>query len=282
MWGIRQHRGHVLVVDDEPQIAPAIAFALSGEHEVTVADGATDALARIARGERYDVILCDVLMPTEKDTDLYSRLREIAPQEALRVVFITGRAYLPEVRRFLESVPNACLEKPFDPDALRSFVDRRVHRERCETCSEASPPSPVLVVDDDDAERVVIASVLRTEGYKVVCACDGAEALEALRTGRLPSLMLLDLMMPRTSGWQVLARMADDPRLSSLPVVVLTGFDAREGLPPGRQVLHKPVDAAVLLELTRSNARRRGSPLREHMHEWHGSGSRACRPERPQ
>jgi len=107
----------------------------------------------------------------------------------------------------------------------------------------------VLVVDDDEAVRTVMAEVLRADGHHVVCASDGAEALAVLRSGPAPELVLLDLMMPRINGWQVLASMSQSPRLASVPVVILTSFDARDDLPVGRPALHKPMDGALLLEL---------------------------------
>jgi CheY-like chemotaxis protein len=252
MWGTRERSGYVLVIDDEPHVARSIALVLSNEHEVVLEQDATDALSRIARGERYDVILCDIMMPVMSGAELYSRIREIAPEEAARIVFITGGTYVPEVRRFLDSVPNVALEKPFDPDALRAFVSRRVRAQRSGTPSATSSSSHLLVVDDDEAERVVIATILGEEGYQVKCVVDGEQALLAMNQDPLPSLVILDLMMPRMSGWQVLAAMNKNPRLAGVPVVVLTAFDTREGLPQGRQVVHKPIDPDVLLDLTRT------------------------------
>jgi CheY-like chemotaxis protein len=110
----------------------------------------------------------------------------------------------------------------------------------------------LLVVDDDEVIRTVITEVLREDGHEVVCASDGAEALAFLRCGTFPELVLLDLMMPGVTGWQVLETMAQSPRLASIPVVVLTAFDARDDLPTGRPVLHKPVEGALLLDLVRT------------------------------
>jgi DNA-binding response OmpR family regulator len=107
----------------------------------------------------------------------------------------------------------------------------------------------VLVVDDDEAIRAMTAEVLRADGHEVRCANDGAQALAAMRCGPLPELVLLDLMMPGTNGWQVLQSMYDEPRLATVPVVVLTSLDSRDGLPVGPPTLHKPVDSAVLLDL---------------------------------
>jgi CheY-like chemotaxis protein len=109
----------------------------------------------------------------------------------------------------------------------------------------------ILVVDDDEAVRTATADVLVEEGLKVDCACDGSEALRRMREAPVPSLVLLDLMMPRMSGWQVLDAMSSQPDLTGIPVIVLTAFDAREDLPVDRKVLHKPIDADVLCDLVR-------------------------------
>jgi CheY-like chemotaxis protein len=107
----------------------------------------------------------------------------------------------------------------------------------------------VLVVDDDETVRTVMAEVLRADGRDVVCARDGAEALAIMRGEPTPDLVLLDLMMPGVTGWQVLESMGESPRLARVPVVVLTAFDARDDLPAGRPALHKPMDGALLLDL---------------------------------
>jgi CheY-like chemotaxis protein len=107
----------------------------------------------------------------------------------------------------------------------------------------------VMVVDDDAAIRAVTAEVLRADGQEVRCASDGTQALAAMRCGPLPELVLLDLMMPGITGWEVLENMYGDPRLATVPVVVLTSLDSRDGLPVGPPTLHKPVDREVLLDL---------------------------------
>ncbi len=113
----------------------------------------------------------------------------------------------------------------------------------------------VLVVDDDEAIRGAVAEALREAGFDVECAGDGYEALAAMQLEPRPSVVLLDLMMPRLSGWQVLDVMAEKSRLKEVPVVVLTAFDALADLPPGRRVLHKPFDEEVLREMVHQTMR---------------------------
>jgi PAS domain S-box-containing protein len=121
--GARQ-RGRVLVVDDEPRIGSAIARILDPAHQVTAVYTARDAIRRLERGERYDVILCDVLMPQMSGYDLYRSLEQIAPEVVSRIIFMTGGPFSTRGAGFLESVPNARLEKPFSPEALRTLVQR--------------------------------------------------------------------------------------------------------------------------------------------------------------
>jgi CheY-like chemotaxis protein len=109
----------------------------------------------------------------------------------------------------------------------------------------------VLVVDDDEALRAVVAEALQSEGFAVQTAASAVEALEHMRDHR-PSLVLLDLMMPGMSGWQMLDAMQESHALRDVPVVVLTAFDVRYDLPPGRPVLHKPVEPGLLVMVVRS------------------------------
>ena len=78
------------------------------------------------------------MMPVMTGAQLHERMAQIAPQEAARIVFVTGCALLPEVRDFLDRVSNTCLEKPIDAHALRAFVSRRIRSQRVPATSDAS------------------------------------------------------------------------------------------------------------------------------------------------
>ena len=79
----------------------------------------------------------------------------------------------------------------------------------------------VLVAEDDDATRDLVRRTLEGQGWRVACAGDGQDVLDLLPRVR-PGLLLLDLLMPRLDGFEVLARLAVDPDWRDLPVVVLT------------------------------------------------------------
>jgi PAS domain S-box-containing protein len=117
-------RRRVLVIDDEPLVGEAVARALSDDGDVQVETEAQQALARIGAGERFDLVLCDLMMPVMTGMDLYAEVVRTAPMLAGRFVFMTGGAFTPRARAFLASVVNPCLEKPLDMGKLRSLVAR--------------------------------------------------------------------------------------------------------------------------------------------------------------
>jgi CheY-like chemotaxis protein len=85
---------------------------------------------------------------------------------------------------------------------------------------------PVLLVDDDAAVRRTIARFLEFEGFVVVEAGNGLEALTYLRTGAGASVIVLDLRMPIMDGWAFRREQRLDPRLEHIPVVIMSGADA--------------------------------------------------------
>ena len=110
----------------------------------------------------------------------------------------------------------------------------------------------VLVVDDDPAVHDVLRATLVKEGYRLLHAYDGAEALKIAHDDP-PDVITLDVMMPQLDGWTVLGKLKSDPALSHIPVIMLTIVDERTmGYSLGAaEYMTKPVDRARLLELLR-------------------------------
>ncbi len=112
----------------------------------------------------------------------------------------------------------------------------------------------ILVTDDDPASRRIIGAHLAREGYRVVYASSGAEAIEMARQER-PDAITLDIMMPQVDGWSVLRSLKADPELAPIPVV-LVSLTADRGLGfalGAAAVLTKPVDRAELAAALREH-----------------------------
>lgn len=110
--------------------------------------------------------------------------------------------------------------------------------------------STVMVVDDDPDVRAVFSAILQDEGYDVLEARDGSHALDLLTAmDRPPQLVLMDLMMPRMSGWDLLAILRADDNLRDVPVAVMTAVP--EQCPDDVRCVEKPCDSRDLLQLVR-------------------------------
>ncbi|HYO64716.1 MAG TPA: ATP-binding protein, partial [Archangium sp.] len=117
-----RRRGRLLVVDDEPLVGVAIRRTLQREHEVVTLTSAREARERLLRGECFDVILCDLMMPEMSGMDLHGELAHHLPHVAGRMLFLSGGAFTPEARAFLSRLGDRYVEKPFSPEKLRERV----------------------------------------------------------------------------------------------------------------------------------------------------------------
>ena len=117
-------RVRILVVDDDVLVGRALQRSLR-DYDVVTLGRAEEALARVATGERFDVIFCDLMMPEMTGMDLHAEILKIAPDQAERMVFITGGAVTTRARDFVATVANPVLDKPFDLKALHEILRRR-------------------------------------------------------------------------------------------------------------------------------------------------------------
>ncbi len=111
----------------------------------------------------------------------------------------------------------------------------------------ATPRRSVLIVEDEEDIRAAVAEILEDEGFEVVIATNGREALDELKHMGRPTLIVLDLMMPVMNGHEFLASIRDTPKLNAVPVLVLTAV-ATEAPPGARDMLRKPFIVEELLE----------------------------------
>jgi CheY-like chemotaxis protein len=119
-------------------------------------------------------------------------------------------------------------------------------------------PSPlIMVIDDDQSIRSALSDLLEHEGYRVLTVADGGRALTHLAQEELPDLILLDLMMPVVDGWKFRAEQMMNPRLASIPVIIITAVTPNDLRPDlGVEIVRKPFDTQALLSLIRSHCPR--------------------------
>jgi CheY-like chemotaxis protein len=124
-------RARILVIDDETALLRAMQRVLEDEnHTVTTVDNAADALAMLDRGDQFDVILSDLMMPMMTGVEFYETMLARDPAVAKTIVFVSGGAITAKVDAFLRSVSNLRMEKPFKAAQLREIVQTMLARAR--------------------------------------------------------------------------------------------------------------------------------------------------------
>jgi CheY-like chemotaxis protein len=117
-------RPRVMLVDDEPLVAHTMERLLRKDYDVTVALCGQEAIEHIVRGVRFDAIVSDVMMPNMTGIELIEELRRLAPDQAERIIFLSGGAFTAQTREQLDQLGAPQLEKPVTAKELRACLMR--------------------------------------------------------------------------------------------------------------------------------------------------------------
>jgi PAS domain S-box-containing protein len=218
----------VLFGPDEPTAA-ALGRSLYPELRLVRVERADDVLATV-RAVRPALVVLDVITADGAAWHVAHAIREehgfddvtllILPATAAAALDLGAVVFAPKVRDPDPTALAAPTGAPSGGDRLVRAVERAASSGR-PAARGAGPHAEVLVVDDDPDARRITAGVLRAVGASVREAADGEAALDAMRANR-PDVAVIDLLMPVLDGFGVLAAMRADPRLRTVPVVVLT------------------------------------------------------------
>jgi len=208
--------GRILVIEDDSASARLIESQLaSSGYDVVLWDRQRHAV-EMAADLQPDAITLDIVMKPVNGWELLSNLKS-HPRTATIPVIVVSIVDRPATGALLGA--DEYIVKPVAKEVLLAAVKHclkhRGHREQVR---------PILVVDDDNATREFIAELLSKHGYVVSTAADGAEA-RAQVAASLPELVILDLILPEVSGFQLLADWRADSRTTDLPIFVLTSKD---------------------------------------------------------
>ncbi|HWQ54630.1 MAG TPA: response regulator [Bryobacteraceae bacterium] len=220
----------VLVVDDDPTARDLMKRFLAREGFDSIAAESGEEGLRLARELRPVLITLDVMMPRMDGWAVLSALKADPATAAIPVIMVT----IVDNRNLGYTLGAAdYMTKPVNREQLSTVLAKY----RC-----PDPPCPVLLVEDDAVTREMMRTMLEREGWSVVEAGDGAAALERLAE-KHPSLVLLDLMMPRMDGFEFIEALQQHEEWRGIPVVVIT---AKELTPEDRQRLSGSVEKILL------------------------------------
>src|SRR5438270_2150865 len=206
----------VVVIEDDRAAALLIQSQLtSAGYEVTLCEEPQKALD-IAVQLQPSIITLDIVMKPKNGWEVLTQLKR-EPQTAHIPLIVVSIVDQPSMGALLGA--DDYLVKPINKATLLDAIARHVGR-----APAASPWRPILVVEDDPPTREFIAEMLSSQGYLVATAADGGQA-RAQVAASLPQLVILDMMLPQVSGFELLGEWRASRRTASLPVFVLTSKD---------------------------------------------------------
>jgi len=236
----------VLVVEDDPRAGDLLGHYLKeAGYRVAHASSGAQAIA-LAKSLKPDAITLDILLPGEDGMAILGQLKGATETKAIPVVVVSITDHR-ELGYSLGAVE--WLVKPVQRDSFVTAVRRTIG-----TLPAGAPPR-VLIVDDEPATVELLTDLLAAQGFRAMTAHNGREGIEMALAQR-PDVIVLDLIMPGESGFDVVRRLRDHPWGRNVPILVFTGKDLsaedRGRLFDGVQaIVPKDGPAELLSELAR-------------------------------
>ena len=204
--------GTILVIDDDPEASEIIRRLLVKEGFNAVVAHSGEQGLQLAHEIKPVAITLDVMMP---GMDGWAVLRALKATPDLRTIPVIMLSMIDDRSRGYSLGAVDYLTKPVDREALHKAISHYHHPDHA--CS-------VLLIEDDDETRDVMARMLKKMGCEVTEAGDGQQALNIISDAQ-PRLILLDLMMPVMDGFEFLSVIREQPEWQHVPVIVVTAKD---------------------------------------------------------
>ena len=227
-WQLEAGRAPILLVEDNAADALAVERLLAGSIYQPLTASSVRQAKDILEKARPEAILLDVVLLGDESWRLLLQVRSADATADIPLIVTSSSG---EDRKAMHLGADAYFPKPVDGESLIATLDRLTGRHSLMN---------VMLVDDEEVSHYLVRQLLPRGRYRISIAMDGSEGLEQLKMHR-PDVVLLDLAMPRMTGYEFLVRLASEPLLRDLPVIVLTSAILNAG---DRALLNR---AAVIL-----------------------------------
>jgi len=213
-------KAKILVVDDNPAIRKGLSLRLRANgYEVLLAADALSATA-VSVKEKPDLVLLDLGLPCGDGFVVMERLQTNDGLASIPVIVLTGRDSEDIRNRALQAGAVAFFQKPADDGELLSAIRRALNLSATGTNHRVLN---ILVVDDNVALQIAFKKILSAAGHAVQVAGDGEEGLR-LALDKSPDIILLDVLLPKLGGVEVLRALKQNPMTKTIPVIVMSGL----------------------------------------------------------
>jgi two-component system cell cycle response regulator len=268
----------VLIIEDHVANLELMSYLLIAFGYTTVAAENGRTGLEMAERERPALILCDIQLPDINGYEIASRLKQDARTHDIPLVAITALAMVGDRERILRAGFDGYISKPIAPETFVSDLERFLRpvermgngaptiiaaaENQEPDARPAMKPQPalnatILVVDNVKANLDLARSIFEPSGYRVLLAGDVETAMQLARETQ-PDIVLSDVNMPESSGFELLVRVKSDPALERIPVVLISATlpqETRDDLvvaAGATKFLRRPIDPGLLLNEIKS------------------------------
>ncbi len=216
----------ILIIEDEKILGDLLFQKLSEEGYIVFWE--TDGEAGIHKMSETlpDMVLLDMVMPKKDGYQVLEEMQKDISLQDIPVIVISNSGQPIEIKKILEfGVKDYIIKAQFSPEEVLKKIRKYLKQEDAVEASVNKDYSNVtlLVVEDDTFLNSLMVKRLLKEGYDVLSATDGAQALKTLGT-KIPDLIILDLVMPRMNGLETLKKIKADPKYNSVSVIILSNL----------------------------------------------------------
>lgn len=232
----------ILIIEDEKTLLDALSKKLEFEgYDVYTAVDGEDGLNKI-KEHMPDLILLDILMPRLDGFGVLENIHKDPKLSKIPVIIISNSGQPVEIERALSlGVKDYLIKAEFDPEEViikvRNTLGKMQKDSEGPKSKSKGGSKKILIIEDDQLLRSLCSKKLVTEGYEVDAAIDSQQGLEKIKNNP-PELILLDLVLPGMSGFEVLKIVKADPdkRISDIPVIILSNLGQESDITKGKEL----------------------------------------------
>jgi two-component system phosphate regulon response regulator PhoB/two-component system alkaline phosphatase synthesis response regulator PhoP len=234
----------ILIIEDEKALANVLEKKLLYEgYEVSVACNGQDGMNKV-KSTNPDLILLDIVMPKMNGFEVLENLKKDKKFSSIPVIVLSNSGYSIDLNKALDlGAIDYLVKAEFDLDEVikkieetignENFSKKELKNEEKENFSQNNNShKKILIVEDDKFLRDLCLKKLKKTGFKVLTAFDGKEGLKKIKEEK-PALILLDIVLPGLSGFEVLKQIKADSQTSSIPVIILSNLGQKEDIEKG-------------------------------------------------
>ena len=218
----------VLLVEDNPTTRKLVRFALRSQdfELIEAADGAS--ALRLFAEQPIALVLQDLVLPDMDGFELVGRLRALPGGAEVPILAFSGLLSEREEARLSAAGFDDLISKPIEPSRLLAIVRARLCADAPVGSARLGSGLRMILADDDAVQRKLAQFRFQQQGFEVILAADGQEALERARASR-PDAIVSDVLMPRMDGFALSMAVRSDPRLADVPLILATNSYVEPG-----------------------------------------------------